>query len=81
MGKRKRRAFTKEFKAETVRLVRDSERSVGAVPRELGLTETALRAGSDRPRLTPGAGPRVRSRPRNGRNSGGCGGRGSRDRS
>ena len=43
MGKRKRRAFTKEFKAETVRLVRDSGKSVGAVARELDLTETALR--------------------------------------
>jgi hypothetical protein len=29
MAKRKRRAFTKEFKAETVRLVRDSGRSAG----------------------------------------------------
>ena len=43
MGKRKRRAFTKEFKAETVRLVRDSGKSVGAIARELDLTETALR--------------------------------------
>ena len=43
MGKRKRRAFTKEFKAETVRLVRQSGKSVGAVARELDLTETALR--------------------------------------
>ncbi len=43
MGKRKRRAFTKEFKAEAVRLVRDSGKSVGAVARELDLTETALR--------------------------------------
>ena len=43
MAKRKRRAFTKEFKAETVRLVRDSGKSVGVVARELDLTETALR--------------------------------------
>jgi transposase-like protein len=43
MAKRKRRAFTTEFKAETVRLVRDSGKSVGAVARELDLTETALR--------------------------------------
>jgi transposase-like protein len=43
MGKRKRRAFTKEFKAETVRIVRDSGKSVGAIARELDLTETALR--------------------------------------
>jgi transposase len=43
MAKRKRRAFTKEFKAETVRLVQDSGKSVVAVARELDLTETALR--------------------------------------
>lgn len=43
MAKRKRRAFTKEFKAETVRLVRDSGKSVAAVARKLDLTETALR--------------------------------------
>lgn len=43
MAKRKRRAFTKEFKAQTVRVVRESGKSVGAVARELNLTETALR--------------------------------------
>jgi len=43
MGKRSRRKFTDEYKAETVRLVRDSGKTVGAVSRELGLTETALR--------------------------------------
>jgi transposase len=31
MAKRKRRAFTTEFKAQTVRLVRDSGKSIGAV--------------------------------------------------
>ena len=60
MAKRKRRAFTKEFKAETVRLVRDSGKSVGAVARELDLTETALRewvrqAEIDAGRGAPGA--------------------------
>ena len=44
MAKRKRRAFTEEFKAQTVRLVRDSGKTVGAVARELDLTETALRS-------------------------------------
>ena len=43
MAKRKRRAFTKEFKAQTVRLVRESGKSVGTVARELDLTESALR--------------------------------------
>src|SRR5258708_34738329 len=44
MAKRKRRAFTREFKAEAVRLVRESGKSVGVVARELDLTETALRS-------------------------------------
>src|SRR2546426_4059947 len=47
MGKqrrRKRRSFSPEFKAETVRLVQGSEKSLGAIARELDLTETALRA-------------------------------------
>ena len=44
MAKRKRRAFTKAFKAQTVQLVRDSGKSVGAVARDLDLTETALRS-------------------------------------
>jgi len=44
MAKRKRRAFTKEFKAQPVGLVRESGKSVGAVARDLGLTETALRS-------------------------------------
>src|SRR5258706_5673711 len=46
MGKkavRKRRAFSDAYKAETVRLVRNSGKTVGAVARELDLTETALR--------------------------------------
>jgi transposase len=43
MAKRKRRAFTTEFKAQTVRLVRDSGKSIGAVARELDLGETAVR--------------------------------------
>jgi len=44
MTKRKRRAFTKEFKAQAVRIVQDSGKTVGAVARELDLTETALRS-------------------------------------
>ena len=43
MAKRKRRAFTKEFKAQAVRIVRDSGKSVGAVAREFDLTESAVR--------------------------------------
>jgi transposase len=44
MAKRKRRAFTNEFKAETVRLIRESGKSIAVVARELGLTESAVRA-------------------------------------
>src|SRR5258705_13681833 len=44
MAKRKRRAFTTEFKAQAVRIVRESGKSVGVVARELDLTETALRS-------------------------------------
>jgi transposase len=42
-AKRRRRAFTAEFKAETVRLVRTSGKSISAIARELDLAETALR--------------------------------------
>ncbi len=44
MGRRKRRKFTADYKAEVVRLVRSSGRSVGQVAQELDLTETAVRA-------------------------------------
>ena len=40
---RKRRRFTKEFKAETVALVRQGTRSVGEIARDLDLVESALR--------------------------------------
>ena len=43
MERRKRRAFTREFKAETVRLVVEGGRSIAEVARDLDLTESALR--------------------------------------
>jgi transposase-like protein len=43
MTRRARRKFTPEFKAETVKLVRESGKTVGEVALELDLTETALR--------------------------------------
>ena len=60
MAKRKRRAFTKEFKAEAVRVVQASGKTAGAVARELDLTETAIRewvrqAEIDAGRGAPGA--------------------------
>lgn len=44
MGRRKRRKFTPEYKAEVVKLVRASGKSIGQVSSELELTETAVRA-------------------------------------
>jgi transposase len=44
MERRKRRSFTREYKAEVVGLVRTSGKSIGQVARELGLTETEVRA-------------------------------------
>ena len=41
--KRRRRKYSPEFKAETVRLVQASDRSLAAIARELDLAETALR--------------------------------------
>ena len=41
--RRPRRQFTDEFKASAVRLVLDEGKSVGAVARDLDLTETAVR--------------------------------------
>lgn len=43
MTQRKRRIFTNEQKAEAVRIVDQSGKSVNQVAREMGLTESALR--------------------------------------
>jgi transposase len=42
-SRRARRRFDDDFKAQAVRLVLDEGQSVGAVARDLDLTETALR--------------------------------------
>src|SRR6266702_840837 len=57
MAKRKRRAFTEEFKAETVRLIRESGKSIAVVARELGLTESAVRAWVRQAGIDAGRGP------------------------
>lgn len=41
--RRKRRRFSDEYKAETVRLIKSSGKSVGQMALELGIGETALR--------------------------------------
>lgn len=55
--RRKRRAFTPEFKAEAVRLCRVGDRSVRQVADDLDLTETALRAWVKRAAIDAGNGP------------------------
>ncbi len=57
MTKRKRRAFTPEFKADAVRLVKAGDRGVGQVARDLDLTETALRDWVKRDLVDAGKGP------------------------
>jgi transposase len=44
MGRRKRRTFTREYKAEVVRLVRTSGKSIPQLAKELDLGETGVRA-------------------------------------
>jgi transposase len=41
-GKRKRRTFTVEYKAEVVALYRTTDKSVAQIARELDLTESAV---------------------------------------
>ena len=57
MAKRKRRAFSKEYKTEVVELIRKSGKSVGAVARELDLTETAVRRWVEQAETDSGGGP------------------------
>ncbi len=57
MGKRKRRSFTREYKAEVVELIRKSGKRIGAVARELDLTETAVRAWVRQAETDSGGGP------------------------
>ena len=42
MDKRTRRRFTKEFKAETVALIRHSGKSIAEVCRDMGLSESSV---------------------------------------
>ena len=57
MERRKRRAFTKSYKAEVVELIRKSGKSIGAVAKELDLTETAVRAWVRQAEIDAGRGP------------------------
>ena len=57
MANRKRRAFSAEYKAEVVDLIRKSGKSVAAVARELDLTETAVRRWVQQAEIDSGGGP------------------------
>jgi transposase len=57
MGRRPRRSFTPEFKAEAVRLVRESGKSVGQIAKDLDVIETSLREWVRRADIDAGRGP------------------------
>ncbi len=57
MARRKRRAFTPEFKADAVRLAKAGDRSIPQVAKDLDLTETALREWVKRADEEAGKGP------------------------
>jgi len=58
MAKRKRRAFTKEFKAETVRLIQEGGKTVKEVCRDLDLVESAVRSWLRQSEIDEGHGPK-----------------------
>jgi transposase len=55
-GKRKRRKFSAEYKAETVRLIQRSGKSIGQMALELGISETALRRWVEEAEVEAGGG-------------------------
>ena len=57
MSRRRRRTFTAEQKADAVRLVQTSGRSVYQVARDLDLSETALRSWVKQAEVDAGQGP------------------------
>ena len=56
-GRRKRRRFSTEYKAETVRLVQRSGKSIGHMAMELGIGESALRRWVEQAEVEAGRGP------------------------
>jgi transposase len=56
-GKRQRRKFSAEYKAETVRLIQRSGKSIGKIALELGIGETALRRWVEQAEVEAGSGP------------------------
>ena len=56
-GKKKRRRFSKQFKADTVKLVLEGGLSVGQVARDLDLPETSVRNWVRQAEIDAGQGP------------------------
>jgi transposase-like protein len=56
-GRSKRRTFSAEYKAEAVRLVDDSGKSIGVIAQELGLGGTASRRWVEQAEIDAGRGP------------------------
>ena len=57
MSRRRRRKFTNEFKAETVKLILESGKTVAKVARELDLTESSVRNWLKQAEIDSGEGP------------------------
>lgn len=57
IARRKRRSFTAEFKADTVRLVREGKQSFSKVARDLDLMETSVREWVKQAEVDAGPGP------------------------
>jgi len=55
--KRARRVHTREFKAETVKLVREGGRSVGQVAQQLDLSDSLIRIWLRQAQVDEGNGP------------------------
>src|SRR5579864_8715960 len=55
--KRIRRVHTRQFKAETVELVRTGERKVSQIARDLGLADSLVRAWVHQSEVDAGRGP------------------------
>jgi transposase len=56
MARRKRRAFTREYKQQVVEVIRSGGRSAGAVAKDLDLSETAVRRWMNQTEVDAGRG-------------------------
>ena len=57
MEQRKRRSFSKEYKAEVVALIRKGGQSIGAIASDLDLSQTAVRRWVRQGEIDSGGGP------------------------